>query len=319
LIVGYFLFKKRSFSHLAIWNILETGNKEDFSWQPEKAPAYFRFQPVNDKTAFFRKEIYYFIKNEKDDFRRAIKAANYISNICSIDKKNSLYLRWDSPEGMLKQIRGGGNDHCFHRAIIFSTILSSLGIKSRLWTLENDNFNATPHTIIEFYAAELKKWVFIDILKEFYALDNGSPLSFLEFRERVLKGERDSFVRNIDGGALMGKICCSGRYKTLIKTVFLRSGNDFIDKYNPKIRYGILSWCSGLFDRFPNKMRLGLSYLFGRSEFFIHYLDSYSPSLRKLIIVYKFIFYFSIFLSIFSLTAIIILLANLSKKDTFHK
>ena len=186
-VIGYLLFKSRSFSHLAIWSIIESKKQSDFYWQPEEAPRYFHFEPDSERIPIFRNELSPLIKNEIDEFKIALKVARYVTDICSDNYQPVRALKWDSPEGMLAQVREGASANCFHRAILLSSYLSSLGIKSRLWTLENDNFNAVSHSVNEVYIPGLKKWVFMDVMFGFYVVEKGIPLSFLEFRERLLQ------------------------------------------------------------------------------------------------------------------------------------
>lgn len=288
-IMGCLLFKSRSFSHLAIWKIIESDKKDDFYWPPEAAPGYFRFEPNNEKLTGFRKEIYSVIKNEDNDFEIILEAARYVIDLSSKDNPQDLSLKWDSPESMLRQIKEGASANCFHRSILFSTYLSSLGIKSRLWALENENFNGVSHTVTEVYIGGLRKWVFIDVLLDFYVTDNGNPLSFLELRNKLLSGSAETIlVHNIDGSIREMPFF----YSRLTKCVFLRASNDFINKYN--YRYGLLSILKKQLDKLPDGIRKGLEYLFGGRDIFIHYVDRVSESLKPKIIIAKLLFIFSL-------------------------
>ena len=304
LCIGYFLIKSRSFSHLAIWKILETNRKDDFYWPPEAAPAYFRFEPNNEKLAVFRKEIYPLVKDKNSDFKITIEAAKYVMDICSEDSKPEISLKWDSPEGILKQIKEGAVANCIYRSILFSEYLASLNLKSRLWALENKRFNGISHTVTEVYIEALKKWVFIDATSGFYAIEEGIPLSFLELRQKILSNDmKRNFINYIDC-KIEEERGLPFFYKKLINCVFLRARNDFAYKYNKK--YSI----------FPDKIERGLGYLLTGDEIFVHYIDKYSKSLKKDIILAKTGFYFFI-ASLLFLCAFLAI--NLSKKDTRHK
>ena len=314
--IGYFLFRSRAFSHLAIWNIIESNERDDFYWQPKDAPEYFYFEPPGEKISVFRNEIYPLIRGEGEEFRIALKVASHVMDISSENKQPYLALRWDSPEGMLRQVREGASANCFHRAILLSAYLSSLGIKSRLWTLENDNFNAVSHSVNEVYIPRLKKWVFMDVMFGFYASENEGPLSFLELRSSLLRRDADEIsFKNIHKTARVPERFLLDIYRRLVKTVFLRSGNDFVNKFNPKIRYGVFHVFANYIDKLPNSIRIGLSYLFGRKEAFVHYVDEYSRSLKEEVIFVKTIFYFFVF----SLAAVGIILISLLRKDTLHR
>jgi hypothetical protein len=130
-----------------------------------------------------------------------------------------------------------------------------------------------------------------DVINGIYFNSNGTPLSVLELRKQLLNKKTE----NIDIVSINQKLNKNrfiNIYSRLLKMVFLRTGNDFLDKYNPKIRYGKLFWLANIFDIFPSNIRKGISYLIGRPEYLIHYVDEYSPSLNFQIIIAKIIFYF---------------------------
>lgn len=323
---GILLLKNRSFSHLAIWNIRESDKEKDFYWKPEDAPRYFRFEPSNDRPSIFRNEAFPLVKDENDELKIVLKLARYVMDI-GLDKiQPYLSLRWDSPEGMLRQIRAGAGAHCFHRCIVFSSYLSSLGIKSRLWALENDNFNAVPHTVTEVYLKSLGKWVFIDVMWKLYVTENGKPVSFLELRERLLNRDNEKILAHNINNELIYEKEKLYPYNRLIKCVFLRANNDFVNRYSS--RYGALSIFKNPIDKLPGDIRIGLEYLFGGGDVFLYYLDKFSRSLKSKIIIIKLLFYFFIFslvatgilllmLSLFLLKRCLAI--NLSKKETRHR
>lgn len=203
---------------------------------------------------------------------------------------------------MLRQIEQGAAANCFHRAILFSVYLSSLGIKLRLWTLENDNFNNIAHSINEVYIRDFKKWVFIDVTFGFYVAENGIPLFLLEFRERLLM--KLCFITEVKYKLvnlntlgvelLLMENSVWTIYRRLIKCVFLRANNDFAAGYNH--RYGIFNFAQQYIVRFSDNTKRGLDYLLERQKF-IHYVDGFSKSLGPEVIWAKSFFYFFIFSS----------------------
>lgn len=311
---GFLLVKSRSFSHLAIWKVKESDKKDDFYWEPENAPGYFNFEFIdNDGLAIFADEILPFVKYEKSDFKIIVEVARHIMDINSNPLESKLSLKWDSPYGMLKQVKDGIGANCFHRAILFSTYLSSMGIKSRLWALENKRFEAISHTVNEVYVKDIRKWVFMDTSFGFYATEGGNPLSFLEFRERLLDGGSNRILmRDIQNENKKQNLPFN--YKGLIRCTFLRSGNDFVNKYN--LRYGALNVFKGRIDKLPDNVRRGLDYLSGRRDVFIHYVDEYSRTLTPWIIIAKLCFYFFIFSPVL---IVVVSVMNLSRKETRHK
>ena len=283
-VIGYLLFNSRLFSHLAIWDIIESDKKEDFYWQPDREPKYFNFEQNIDRLEIFKKDILPLIQDEKDEFKIILKIAQFVQDMPQNKAKSYSRIKWDSPEMILKQVKEGTAPNCFYSAILFSEYLASIGIKSRLWALENEKFDRTAHTIAEVYVEDMKSWIFFDTVFGFYAMDKGQPLSFLEFREKLLSG-KDVTI------AGQGKI--PGFYKRLARCAFLRANNNFIGTYNN--RYGIFSAFSKYLDKFPDNVRRGLSYLLGgQKHIFIHYMDDYSKSLKQEIFLAKLFFWFFI-------------------------
>lgn len=291
-VIGIMLFKNRLFSHLAIWKISEPARQEDFYWPPENPPAYFSFEPDSSGLSIFRSEVSHLSKNESNDFAVILAVAKYVGHTIPNNVRAESSLKWDSPEGFLRQIRAGHRvAHCFHYSILFSTYLSSLGIKSRIWALENERFNTTPHSVTEVYSKSLGKWVFIDPMVSFYVTENGIPLSLIEFRKRLLDGN----LQNISVCNILDRIGKEGAvrfYGRLTKCAFLRADNDFINKYNN--RYGIFTVFNKYIDRLPNKIRMGIYYLSGGGGLFIHYVDVHNRSLMPIAIIIKLSFYFFI-------------------------
>ena len=323
--IGYLLIKSRLFSHLAIWKIIETNKQEDLYWSPENSPKYFSFEAEPGKLLTFKNEIEPYIKNENDEFKIILETAKYIIKISSNNSQSIRSVKWDSPEGILKQVKKGANANCFHRAILFSTCLASLGIKSRVWAVENEKFNDIPHSVNEVYLKSMRKWVFIDTMFGFYVTENNVALSLLELRERLLNGNSTMISVHNLGDVNKRQKEIPRFYKQLVQCVFLRTGNNFIDKYNT--RYGAFSVFKKYLDRLPGRIRKGVSYFFAEGDIFIHYVDKFSRSLGPGIIIAKLLFYFLIFSSVLVGIAAVTfalaflkhsLLVNLSKKDTPH-
>lgn len=87
-LIGYLLFKSRSFSHLAVWNVLESDKQDDFYWPLQNAPEYFRFETDGDiNNSGLREEILPLVKNEADEFKIILEAARYVMDIGALGFK----------------------------------------------------------------------------------------------------------------------------------------------------------------------------------------------------------------------------------------
>ena len=293
-VIGCLLFRNRLFSHLAIWDIIESDKKEDFYWEPAHAPEYFNFEKNGDGLKVFKKDVLPLFEDEKDEFKIILKVAQFVKGTPQNKAKSCLRIKWDSPEMILKQVKEGAAPNCFYSAILFSEYLSSMGIKSRLWALENEKFEGIAHTVAEVYVEDIKSWVFFDTVFGFYAMDmdTGRPLSFLELRDRLLSGNTKTMIINNVFGDIEEQGVIPNYYVRLTKLVFLRTGNNFIAKYNS--RYGILFVFRKYIDKFPDRIRRGVDYFLAKQDIFIHYVDRFSKVLKYHIIAVKLLIYFFI-------------------------
>lgn len=296
IIIGYFFFTNRSFPRLALWKIIESNDRGDFYWEPEDKPPYFHFEPDGDKLSAFREEVSPLIKGESDELKIALIIAKHAGNIKAANPAlGDRRLRWDSPEGILKQIRAGKTGNCFHYSILYSTYLSGIGIKSRLWTLEGDDgLDKLSHTVCEVYLPAVKKWLLIDAFWGVYFLGNDKPLSVLELRDALLAKTYSGIVVESVKGEPVNREEVLRAYAELMPDIFLRAGNDFSARYESGKRYGILSPFSAGLDRLPSEWRRGISYLAGRRDALLHYADAFSARFGFIRIAAIAAFYFFI-------------------------
>jgi len=321
-LIGCCVFMNRAFPRLALWNIIESERKGDFYWRPQDAPEYFYFEKDMQALAAFREDIKTVTAEKNKDFDKVIDIGRFINDICKEPGRPGKRIEWSSPQQILAQVKlGVTGAHCFYRAILLSTYLSSIGIESRLWAFENERFNGTSHSVAEVYVKELNKWVLVDMSLGFYVKgNNGIPLSVLEFREKLLQG-KDKDVTPIDifGSERQSKKT-PAFYKKLMTCVFMRTGNDFTTKYGAKVRYGILSGFAAHLDKLPGISTRALDYVLGRRDFMLHYVDDFSKPLKKEIIFYRGIFYFFIVSLLFlGITAGVFVLKIIFKKTIRHK
>ncbi|MBL7130470.1 MAG: hypothetical protein ISS45_03570 [Candidatus Omnitrophica bacterium] len=320
-VIGCLLLTNPSFSRLAMWNIIESDKQDDFYWKPEDDPEYFHFEPNSDKLSIFRNEIFSLVNDESNELERAVKIARYVGNIATpptaqLRGRHTPRLQWDSPQGLLKQMRAGrSGGHCFHYSILYSTYLSSIGMRSRLWALEGDDgLGRDSHSITEVYIGSLKKWILIDVTLGIYFTKENYPLSVLELRDELLEEEAEKIlVHSVSERSCSPNIAFE-RYARLLKCVFLRTGNDFANKYDARIRYGAFSRFQRYLDKLPSVWRRGLNYLLGRRDFLMHYVDKFSGSLRMESIIARSLFYFFIFSLVSTGILLIILFLSFLKR-----
>ncbi|MBU1125533.1 MAG: transglutaminase-like domain-containing protein [Candidatus Omnitrophica bacterium] len=287
-LIGILMLHNRAFSHMAIWRIVESDRVSDFYWAPADAPAQFTFQNSESIPGIFKHAIEPFLQNDRGSLEEVMAIARYCMDSAVLEHPQKS-LKWGDPESLLKQLQRGAPANCFHRAIIFSTFLESVGIHSRLWALEGRKFDYNfSHTINEVYVRSMKKWVFFDITADMCAYHNGTLLSFLELRELLLGGKKNALTLQSIGGGVKDAHFFA-HYKKLVPCVFLRTRNDFVNKY--RARYGMLTGIGSCFDWLPNSARVGLEYFLGGYDVFMHYVDPYNKTLKAESVFIKSYFY----------------------------
>ncbi|MBN1869566.1 MAG: hypothetical protein JW847_03200 [Candidatus Omnitrophica bacterium] len=321
--LGYLFWNSRALSHLAAWNIVESTNRQDFYWTPDNSPGYFRLESDAQGLLPFKQDTRSIIEEERDDFKTVLTLSRDVRGLGSGGKSQDVRVRWDSPQGILHQMQEGALGHCFQRSVVLSSYVSSLGIPSRLWALENEMLDATAHTVSEVYIPSIEKWVFLDAFLGFYATRDGDglPLSFLEFRERLLDPAIGSFVLHDLNGEIVEQEA-PAFYKKLVTCAFLRGRNDFTTQH--RARYGPLFAFRQYLDKLPNSVRIGLDYFLTSADIFVHYEDRFSPSLRAKARYAKMLFYLFVSLSVALGGVLIFLLGegflrHRSRKETRHK
>lgn len=303
------LSKARYFSHLLVWNIVDSNRQEDFNWPPSKAPSFFYFDNKDSAKVFYKK-VAPLLGNEANDFMTITKIASQLYRDCSVNNGVRL-IGSDSPILIAEGLKNGYRAHCFHRSVLFSAYLTAAGFKSRVWALENDRFEGIPHAVNEVYSESLKKWVFFDTMFGFYAALGNEPLSFLELRQNLLSHKKELTLYPLDKNNVATKEA-PVLYEQLVKSAFLRSGNDFINKTQDfKIKYGFVAPLHAYLDALPDPLRRGFGYVFGRKEIFLHYVDPYSGPFKQQVLFAKSIFYLFC-LSLFLLFVINLVFINKS-------
>ncbi len=306
--IGCLFFTNRAFPRLVLWPIRESADIQDFMWEPEHKPAGFYFEKESPLLLPFKNDIITFIQDVNSDFSKDLAIASYAHSLNSRPAMPAQRLKWGSPEELAGQLKAGYIGNCFHYSIVYCAYLAGAGIPCRLWALEGDDgLGPLTHTICEAYFAKDKQWAIIDGFWGVYFLRNDKPLSVFELRDALLaKAYSGITVESVNGGPVESEEILRA-YTRLMPDIFLRTGNDFAERYESGKRYGILSPFSASLDRLPSEWRRGISYLSGRQDFLIHFVDEFSNSLKYKVMTARIIFYFFI-LSITVLTIILLII-----------
>jgi hypothetical protein len=288
--IVYFAHKDGAWVRLALWRIVESGEKSDFYWNPEEVPDIFVFEPDSVALRIFRDNIASVAENAKDEIDLFLDVARYVQAF-NQGEQTGPAVRWDSPSGLLRQVgEEGRKGNCFHYSILYATYMASLNGKARLWALEGaDGPGGRGHSVAEVYSESHEKWIMIDVFWDVVCWRDEEPLSVLEIRELLLKNNPRLTARRISTGTPrdVDSDTTMADYKDLVATVLLRTANDFERKYRPEIRYGAGRRLSGALDRLPSAQRRGLEYVLGRNDALMHFTDDDSPSMLSGILLAK--------------------------------
>jgi len=271
----FILLRSRYVSHMAFCSIHDSSSAADFDWSPYQAPAGFVFEQGSSLSGF-REEIKPFVEGKNDAVEISFAAADYINFLC-FNGRSGKPLVWADPGGILRQAKQGASGiHCFHRSILLSEFLSSLGIRSRIWALEGAGFDGKAHTVNEIYSERMGKWILVDCTNNCYAREGDTFLSCLELRRKILSlNAADVSFFDLKGRQIPEAFGLTERYGELMPCVLLRCRNDFLGIYKEGRAYGNWSFLSFILDRLPNSPRIGLSYLLGGNGRFINYSDAF--------------------------------------------
>ena len=80
----------------------------------------------------------------------------------------------------------GNGINCRNKAQILNEMCLALGIYSRkVWIMPNSGYDNDCHVVNEIWDTALNKWIMLDITNnEYWADENGTPLSILEIRQK---------------------------------------------------------------------------------------------------------------------------------------
>lgn len=103
---------------------------------------------------------------------------------------------------ILKEASEGGRFRCVEYAIVLSSALNSIGIKSRVVALKTKSVETMEygagHVLTEVYLREIEKWIMADPQFNLIPFYEDSPLNTIEFQNCIATGKELKLL-NIDG------------------------------------------------------------------------------------------------------------------------
>ena len=171
--------------------LIETGNHA-FDWLPGQEPDSFlqeQHQPNAELIAAST-----FIKQNTEGlsaFNRALGIGRYLMPT-DIKRKGGAIM--SDTVTALRKITQQGRGYCSDFTQVFNAMAHTIDLPVREWGMSFDGFGGYGHAFNEIYDVTLNKWIFIDTFNSFFVKDrtHGTPLSALEFREKLISNERDT-------------------------------------------------------------------------------------------------------------------------------
>ncbi|GAA0726770.1 lipoprotein [Clostridium malenominatum] len=140
------------------------------------------------------------VKDSKDDFEKAIKLMNWVSNKMKYSK-SSLSTKTDALT-LLQQAENKNSLSDKDYAIVYSQSASSLGMFARRgeFRIENSQQDGEKsyYKVCEIWSDKYSKWIMLDVVNNSYIESNGIPLSAIEVLNSGLSGVNTMGIKNIE-------------------------------------------------------------------------------------------------------------------------
>ena len=172
--------------------VLRKGKASDFEWIPGDEPPEFLLEDRKDIPEFMIDVVNNIEKeNGVEKENNLNKAIAIVEHHGQMKRKGWVYANTFTQD-VYKKIRDG-QGVCSDYAQVFTGLCNAAGIPVRAWAASSETFTGHGDSFNEIYDEDFKKWIFIDAWKALYVKDTNSniPLSFLEFRDMVLRGKED--------------------------------------------------------------------------------------------------------------------------------
>ena len=135
------------------------------------------------------------VAGESDEWKRILLLRHWIRANIEIENVTPAETRGD-PFAILDSALQGGRFHCTHFSRVLHAVLNSFGyVTRRLGCGPGLIDDGGHHGVNEVWVNKLSKWVIVDAKYDSHFEKDGVPLSALEIRDLIWKGEKESIVR----------------------------------------------------------------------------------------------------------------------------
>lgn len=151
---------------------------------------------IDDELGKLKVEVSPLIKNENDDFQKALIIKEWVMNQVS---EAGLGVTAMTPYAILTEMHEGKSATCGKMSLLYWGALKSVGMDARLIQLIRSVYNKDDtHVAVEVFING--EWIVIDPFFNVYFLVDGKPASAVELQQLFLKNERIKDFQVVQGG-----------------------------------------------------------------------------------------------------------------------
>jgi len=252
----------------ALFTVIETGDRNDFLWEPHDPPNWYRSDPMILYRAL-RAEAQDAIRGAPAEVAEYQALMDYTRGLGGegecIDADSILHIRDALKEGL----RG----NCAHYSWLLMGYLRSIGKEARVVGLDaDDGLGGNGHAVVEVWLESPGKWMVLDVFNNAIFALEGVPLSLMEIRDLMMQRQAREIQVHQRKPFGIAKLELLDYYRRHIRNISLDGAGNLISRYQN--RYGILSAMERLLDLMPRSPRRAISNLLGKGDLRVHYLDA---------------------------------------------
>lgn len=161
----------------------------DAAWTPAHPPEGYLVES-SAPTSFFSEAVAASdLAVQGDDWETALRIGRHLLQGVVAHRGNGGPIQRGLQE-TYDRITGRGEGYCGDYVDNFIALATTAGIFSRAWAFSFDGFGGHGHIFNEIWDRQTRAWRLIDVFNNYYVVDDtGRPMSALEFRDLLLRGE----------------------------------------------------------------------------------------------------------------------------------
>ncbi len=201
-LVALVAWRARPITEAVRWRnalLLQPARPEDFSWIPPHFPADFKVERRPPPQEFLDIVAGLRVGPDRSDWENALILAAHLTEY--VEDKGPIQADLITTYHAIRN----GYGYCADFVRVFLALAYTCELTARQWAFSFDGFGGHGHTIVEVFDRGRKKWLLVDVLNNFHAVDasTGEPLGALEYRDS-LRGRRQAAIMRPNGPGRLG-------------------------------------------------------------------------------------------------------------------